>query len=263
MATFTLPPPPAWLNNIPLVGQKLVDFWQPYTALGMKGLGTYLAPYSMKTASWFLAQAGTVGMLVVQFLLSVIISAMLYAKGETFLGWICSFARRLAGPQGEAVTILAGKAVRGVALGVVVTAALQAMIGGLGLLITGVPGALPLTAVMFVLSLAQLGPALVLIPVVIWVFWKFGALWGTLLLIFSIFALTLDNFVRPFLIRKGADMPLVLILFGVIGGLMAFGIIGLFIGPVVLVVGHTLLTAWILEDSGGELHEKTAAKNQG
>jgi predicted PurR-regulated permease PerM len=258
LTTLTVPPPPSWLNSIPLVGPKLADLWQPYTDMGIKGLGAYLTPYSMKAASWFFSQAGTVGKLAIQFLLTVFISAMFYAKGEAISSGIRAFARRLAGPQGEAVAVLAGKAVRGVALGVVVTAALQAIIGGLGLLVTGVPAALPLTAAMFVLSLAQLGPALVLIPVIIWVFWKFGTFWGIILLAFSILALSLDNFVRPYLIRKGADMPLVLILFGVIGGLIAFGIIGLFIGPVVLVVGHTLLKAWILGDSA----EETLLKNE-
>jgi predicted PurR-regulated permease PerM len=252
LRTFTVPPPPTWLSTIPLVGPRLFEYWQPYTDLGMKGLGTYLAPYSMKAATWFLNQAGTVGMMVIQFLLTVIIAAMLYAKGETVSTWFCRFARRLAGQQGEAVTILAAKAVRGVALGVVVTAALQAMVAGLGLIVTGVPAAVLLTAVMLVLSLAQIGPVPVLIPAVIWVYWQYGVLWGTILVVFSILAVILDNFVRPFLIRKGADLPLVLILFGVIGGLIAFGVMGLFIGPVVLVVAHTLLTAWVLEESAGE-----------
>jgi predicted PurR-regulated permease PerM len=99
------------------------------------------------------------------------------------------------------------------------------------------------------LCLAQVGPALVLIPSVIWLYAKDGAMWGTLLLIVSIFAITIDNVVRPFLIRKGADLPLIMIFAGVIGGLVAFGILGLFIGPVVLAVTYTLLETWVL---GGE-----------
>jgi predicted PurR-regulated permease PerM len=173
---------------------------------------------------------------------------MFYAKGESVSAWILRFARRLAGPQGESVAVLAAKAIRSVALGVVVTAFLQATVAGLGLLVTGVPAAVLLTAMMFVLSLAQIGPAPILLPAVVWVFWKFGVIWGSILLIFSVLALILDNFVRPFLIKKGADLPLVLILVGVIGGLIAFGVIGLFIGPVVLVVAHTLLNAWVLEE---------------
>jgi predicted PurR-regulated permease PerM len=95
------------------------------------------------------------------------------------------------------------------------------------------------------LCLAQIGPALVLVPALIWLYWKGSAIWGTVLLVFSILAVTLDNFVRPVLIRKGADLPLIMIFAGVIGGLISFGIIGLFIGPVVLAVTYTLLKAWV------------------
>jgi len=216
--------------------------------LGVKGLGTYLSPYLLRAATIFVNQAGTFGIMVIQFLLTVAISAVFYARGEKMAAAIRGFTRRLAGPQGEVATVLAGKAVRGVALGVVVTAVFQATVGGLGLLIVGVPAALLLTAVMFVFCLAQVGPALVIIPAVIWVFWQYGVLWGIILAIFAVFSLTLDNFVRPFLIKKGADLPLVLILAGVIGGLIAFGIIGLFIGPVILAVARTLLNAWIAGD---------------
>jgi predicted PurR-regulated permease PerM len=247
LSTFTIPSPPKWLGSIPLAGEKLADLWQQATTLGMKGLGTYFAPYAMKAASWFVSQAGTVGMLVIQFLLTVAISAMLYARGETVSAGIRSFVRRLAGQQGETVTILAGKAVRGVALGVVVTALIQAIVGGLGLVITGVPAALLLTGLMFVLCLVQIGPALVLIPVVIWLYWQYGVFWGSTMVIFSVLALALDNIVRPILIRKGADLPLLLIIAGVIGGLIAFGIIGLFIGPVILAVAQTLMRAWVSE----------------
>ena len=105
---------------------------------------------------------------------------------------------------------------------------------------------------MFMLCLAQIGPALVLVPAVVWLYWNDGALWGSILLVFSILAITIDNVVRPVLIRKGADLPLILIFAGVIGGLFAFGIIGLFIGPVVLAVTHTLLKAWISGSGAGE-----------
>jgi predicted PurR-regulated permease PerM len=101
---------------------------------------------------------------------------------------------------------------------------------------------------MFMLCVAQLGPALVLIPAVIWVYWRSGASWGTGFLVWAIFCGTLDNFVRPILIKRGADLPLLLIFTGVIGGLIAFGIIGLFIGPVVLAVAYTLLVEWVSQD---------------
>jgi len=252
LSTFTVPPPPEWLRDIPLAGPRLADFWSQLALKGPEELFTYLAPYAQKILTWFAGQAGSLGMMVLQFFLTVIIAAILYAKGEATSAGIDSFACRLAGQQGVAVMHLAGKAIRGVALGVVVTAIVQAAVGGIGLVITGVAAAALLTGVMFMLCLAQIGPGLVLIPALIWVYWKDGALWGTILLVFAVLALTLDNFVRPVLIKKGADLPLVMIFAGVIGGLIAFGIIGLFIGPVVLAVAHTLLKAWVSGGAEGE-----------
>ena len=248
LTAFTVPAPPAWFGGVPLIGPKVAEYWRQFESLGPEELFKYLMPYARQVATWFVSQAGSVAMVVVQFLLTVIIAAILYAKGETASEGVRSFARRLGGQRTEEVTILAARAVRGVALGVVVTAIFQSTVGGIGLAITGVPAAMLLTAVMFMLCLAQIGPSLLLIPAVIWLYWKEGATWGTILLVFSILAITLYNFIRPVLIKKGADLPLILIFSGVIGGLIAFGIIGLFIGPVLLAVAYTLLKAWVSGD---------------
>jgi predicted PurR-regulated permease PerM len=134
-----------------------------------------------------------------------------------------------------------------VALGVVVTALAQSLIGGIGLRLVGLPFAAVLTALMFVLCLIQLGPGLVLIPAVIWMYYSGSTIGGTVLLLFAIVAMTIDQVIRPILIRRGADLPLLLILAGVIGGLIAFGVLGIFIGPTVLAVAYTLLNAWMQE----------------
>jgi predicted PurR-regulated permease PerM len=139
-----------------------------------------------------------------------------------------------------------------VALGVVLTALIQTGLGGIGLAVAGVPAVAILTAVMLMLCLAQLGPALIMFPAVIWLYWKGDALLGTVLLAFTLPAVILDNIIRPILIKKGADLPLLLIFAGVIGGLIAFGVIGLFIGPVVLAVTYTLLKVWVSDREGGE-----------
>jgi predicted PurR-regulated permease PerM len=102
-----------------------------------------------------------------------------------------------------------------------------------------------LIAVMFMLAVAQLGPILVLVPAVVWLYWSGSPGWGTFLLLWTLVVGTMDNFVRPWLIKKGADLPLLLIFAGVIGGLVAFGVIGIFVGPVVLAVAYTLLDAWV------------------
>jgi len=123
----------------------------------------------------------------------------------------------------------------------------QAGLAGIGLAVAGVPFAAILTVLMFVLAVAQVGAGPVLIGAVIWVYSEYGAGWGSVFLVWAIVCGTMDNVLRPMLIKRGADLPLLLIFVGVIGGLIAFGIIGLFIGPVVLAVAYTLLVDWVSE----------------
>jgi len=252
LSTFTIPPAPEWVGRIPVVGKNIAGRWQQIAALPPEELSARLTPYARSALSWFIAKAGSVGMMILEFLLTVIISAILYAKGETAASGVRSFARRLAGQKGDETAVLAAKAVKGVALGVVVTAIIQSVLGGIGLEVTGVPAAAILTAVMFMLCIAQVGPTPVLVLSVIWLFYKGENLWAGVLIAWSVPVVTLDNIIRPVLIKKGADLPLLLIFAGVIGGLIAFGIIGLFIGPVVLAVSHVLLKAWVSEESEQE-----------
>jgi predicted PurR-regulated permease PerM len=138
-----------------------------------------------------------------------------------------------------------------VALGVVVTALVQSLIAGVGLWLAGVPRPGLLLAVIFVLSVAQLGPLPVLLPAVIWLFWSGSVVWGSVLVVFTVIVAVVDNVLKPVLIRRGVDLPLLLIVAGVIGGMIGFGIIGLFIGPVILAVTYTLLESWIKEGTKG------------
>ena len=246
LGTITLPPPPAWLEQLPVAGPKLAARWQQAALLGQEELSQRLAPHARDIVRWLITRAGNLGMLIVQFLLTVIISAVLYANGEKAAQGICLFAKKLAGKFGEDAAILAARAVRGVALGVVVTAVIQSLLAGVGLFVAGVPAASLLTGIVFVLCVAQLGPLLVFIPVIIWLFNTGQTFWGFAMLAWGIFVGVIDNFIRPILIKRSADLPLLLIFAGVIGGLIAFGVIGLFIGPVMLAVTYTLLQAWVL-----------------
>ena len=245
LATFKMPPPPAWIEGLPLVGGKTAQVWEQMTTAGIEGLAARAAPYAGDAARVFVAEIGNFGIVLVQFMLTVVFSAILYARGERAAAGVVRFARRLAGSHGENAVYLAGQAIRGVALGVVVTAIAQAVLGGIGLAIAGVPLPAVLTGVMFMLAVAQVGPILVLAPAVIWLYWSGSTGWGTFLLLWSLPVVTMDNFVRPVLIKKGADLPLLLIFAGVIGGIIAFGLIGIFVGPVVLAVAYTLLDAWV------------------
>ncbi len=245
LSVTDLPEPPEWLASVPLVGENLAVAWHRVTVDGIAPLVALAKPYLGVALRWTAAQAGSLGLVGLQFLLTVVLAGILYSNGETAAHTVRGFGRRLAGDQGEAVITLAGQAIRGVALGIVVTALVQSVLGGLGLWVAGVPLASLLTAVMLMLCLAQIGVIPVLLPAVAWLYWGGDNLWGTLLLLWTMVVGTMDNFLRPWLIKKGADLPLLLIFAGVIGGLFAFGLVGLFIGPVVLAVTYTLLNAWI------------------
>src|SRR5262245_17110531 len=255
LAEFSVPQPPEQVRTVPLVGERIASEWRKLASTRREDLTAHVTPYLKAIALWVIGQAGGLGTLLVQLLLTVALSGILYARGETVAAAVLSFARRLAGGAGERAAILSAQAIRAVALGIVVTALIQSVIGGLGLVVTGVPYPALLATVMFVLGVAQIGPLPVLLGAVIWLYWKDDTLWGTVLVVWSLVTGSLDNFLRPILIRKGADLPLLLIFAGVLGGLLAFGIIGLFIGPVVLAVTYTLLRAWVTE---GETQPESA-----
>jgi predicted PurR-regulated permease PerM len=247
LSEMGLPQPPAWIEGLPIVGTRAAARWREIAAAGPEELATHLTPYAERIGRWLVGEAGTLAMIVVHFLLTFVIAAILYTNGEKAAESVLALARRLDGARGEGAARLAAQAIRGVALGIIVTAIVQSVLAGIGMVTAGVPSAGALAAIAFVFCVAQLGPTLVLVPVVIWLYWKGDTGWATGLLVWTILVASLDNVLRPYLIRRGADLPLLLIFAGVLGGLLAFGIIGLFIGPVVLAVAYTLGGAWVRE----------------
>ncbi|WP_308539149.1 AI-2E family transporter YdiK [uncultured Pantoea sp.] len=237
----------SWLNDIPMVGEKLHASYQKLVAGGGAAIMAKLQPYVGRTTGFFVAQAGHFGRFMIHLAVMLLFSVLLYWRGEQAAQGIRHFAWRMAGRRGDAAVLLAGQAVRAVALGVVVTALVQGVLGGIGLAVSGIPYATLLTVLMILCCLVQIGPLLVLVPAIVYLYWSGDTTWGTVLLIWSCVVGTLDNILRPVLIRMGADLPLILILSGVIGGLIAFGMIGLFIGPVVLAVSYRLVSVWMHE----------------
>jgi len=251
-----LPPMPQWLHDLPFVGDKLAALWEEAGTAGM----AWLTPYAARILGWLASNVGNVGSALLHILFAALISAILYAQGDKAAAGVRLFFHRLAGERGERSVTLAAQAIRGVALGVVVTAAAQSVLGGIGLAVAGVPFAGPLSILMFVLCLAQLGPALVLVPAIIWMYWTGDSGWATMLLAISVVAVTMDNVLRPYLIKKGADLPLLLIFAGVIGGLIGFGLVGLFVGPVVLAVTYRLAEEWVAGDARPSTQAPTPAE---
>ena len=244
LQTAELATAPSWVARLPWVGPRAAAKWAQVAA-DREEMLSHVTPYIGIGLRWLVAQAGGVGSLFVHFLLTILLSALLYARGERVAFGVRSFATRLAGPNGEHTAVLAAQAIRAVALGVMVTALVQSLFAGVGLVIAGIPRAFLLTALAFAMSVVQLGVVPVMLVTTIWVYSTGDSNWGTFLLIWTIIAGTLDNFLRPYLIKRGANLPLWLIFAGVIGGLFAFGAIGLFVGPVILAVSYVLLISWV------------------
>ncbi len=219
MIAAGIPGPPSWTARVPLVGAKIA------VVVGGAGrdvtggpAGSVSPRIARRSCAGSARPSAAVGGTLVQLLLMVVLSAVLYSTGETAGSGAIRLARRLGGESGEGAVRLAGQAVRAVALGVVGTAIIQATLAGIGLGVAGVPFAGALTAVIFVTCIAQLGPLPILVPCVVWMYWSGNTGWGTALLVWSMFVGTIDNVIRPLLIKRGADLSLLLIFGGVIGG---------------------------------------------
>ena len=245
LTSLRLPAPPQWVADLPFVGARALQLWEQVAAAGIEGLLARLAPYAGAVTRRFLQEASGLGFVMIEILLALAFAAMLYSRGEDAARLAHRIGRRLAGPVGSEAVTLATQAIRGVALGVGGTAIVQSVLAGIGLAIAGVPFVALLTAVTFVLCIAQLGTPFVLVPAVIWVYWTGETGWGTFLLVWSVIIGTADNVIRPLLIQRGVDLPFWLVFTGVVGGLLAFGLVGLFIGPVVLAVASMLLERWL------------------
>ena len=242
-----LPGLPHWVPGVPIVGPRIAGVWSDVIASGPSALTSKIEPYAKAIASWFVLELGNFGLVALQFLLTLVISAVLYTYGERAASGVRLFFRRVGGARGEGIVELSGQAIRGVAYGIVVTALVQSVLGGIGLAVVGIPFVGLLTALMFVLAVAQIGAAPILFVAVGWMYWQGDNVWATVLLVWSIFVASMDNVLRPILIKRGGQLPLLLVFAGVLGGLVAFGLVGIFVGPLVLAVGYRLLDAWVHE----------------
>ncbi|WWO95302.1 MAG: AI-2E family transporter YdiK [Candidatus Dasytiphilus stammeri] len=241
-----------FLDNIPIIGDKLYSKWNNLLAgQNNKSMMTYAQPY----IGFIVLQLAHLARVLLHLGLMLLFSILLYWRGEKIGTWIRHFAWRLATHRGETALLLATQAIRAVALGVSVTALVQGILGGVGLAFSGIPYAALLTGLLIFFCLMQLGTLPVLIPAIIWLYWSGKNTSATILMIWSCLVVTLDNILRPVLIRMGADLPIIMIICGVIGGLFTFGMIGLFIGPVVLAISYKLLNVWINDSPAKDINE--------
>jgi predicted PurR-regulated permease PerM len=245
LPTYALPSPPSWLPRIPVVGARFTHQWQTLSDAGPGGVLAQIQPYAAVVAHWALARASQLGIFLLYLLLTLMICGLLYAKGEFAARLLTRLAERITGDNGPEIIRLIGQSIRAIALGVVVTAMLQASLGALGVWFAGVPYAGIIGAILLIACLVQIGPLLPLLCCVAWLFLSGSRIAAILLLVWSIAVTMLDNVLRPILIRRAVELPIILILFGVLGGLLSIGVVGLFLGPVILAVTYHLLLAWI------------------
>ncbi len=245
LPTYALPSPPGWLESVPVVGARISGEWQVLSDAGPGGVLAKLQPYAATAASWVLVRVSQLGLFLLHLVLMLIVCGLLYASGESAAQLVTRVAVRVSPHSGATIIHLASQSIRAIALGVVVTALVQASLGTLGIWIAGVPFAGVLSAVLLICCLVQIGPLLPLLGCVAWLFMNGSRLAAILLLVWSIGVAMLDNILRPILIRRAIALPMVLILTGVLGGLLSIGVVGLFIGPVILAVTYHLTLAWI------------------
>jgi predicted PurR-regulated permease PerM len=238
------PSPPAWLEKVPMVGKKAAARWrglQENSAEFWKEAHRFIDPVS----AWALTAALAVGGGLMQLALSILIALFLFRDGASVAQRLKTVVGRAAGPKGHHLLMLAGSTVRGVVYGLLGTSLIQAILAGIGFLIAGVPGVGLLTLLTFFASVVPLfGVALVWLPTALWLFHQGSTGWGTFMVIWGLIVGNIDNFLRPLLISQGSDMPFILILFGVLGGALTFGLIGIFLGPTLLAVGFRLVSEW-------------------
>jgi predicted PurR-regulated permease PerM len=251
-----IPPPPPQIHEWPLIGKPISDFWS-LSASNLEAALAALAPQLKAVGAWLLAAAANIGLGILQFVFSVVIAGILLSNAARSRAGVEQLMRRLAGQQGHRFVELAESTIRSVATGIVGVALIQSLLAGLGLVVVGIPGAGLWALLALFLCIIQLGPTLILLPAVIYVFATAGTLTASLFLVWCVFVAVLDNFLKPLLLGRGVDAPMLVIFIGAIGGFISMGIIGLFVGSVVFVLFYTLLRSWVNED----LNQKLAAQD--
>jgi predicted PurR-regulated permease PerM len=251
--SISIPMPPESVRGWPVIGDRAADLWT-MAATNLDALTTQFREEIANVGRLLLHQAASTGLGLLQFVAAVILSGFLLATAKASSEFSQRIARRIVGANGQRFAALAVATTRSVARGVLGVALIQATLAGLGFLVVGIPGAGLLAVITLMLCIVQIGPALVLIPAVIYVFSTGGTTTAVIFAVWCLFVMLIDNVVKPILLGRGVDVPMLVVVIGAIGGLLSMGVIGLFVGAIVLVLGYSAVAAWL----GHEEVEETA-----
>jgi predicted PurR-regulated permease PerM len=242
--TLNIPEPPEVVGKVPLIGDDLKDFWTRASEDPKKTLGQ-IEPQLKAFGKWMLKAAAGAGLGVLMFVFSIIIAGIFIAKADGCNKVVKIIFKRLVGERGDQMTALTHKIIQSVISGILGIALIQTLLAGLGFMAMGIPGAGFLSIICLVLAVVQIDILIILIPLSIYAFSFAGTGAAVAFLIWNLAVGLLNNVLKPILLGRGVDAPMLVIFLGAIGGLLLSGILGLFIGPVVLVFGYTLFMDWL------------------
>jgi len=245
--SLNIPPPQAEIRSWPVIGETLYDFWH-LSSENLASAVSKIAPHLKVFGLWLLNRAAGAGFGIVSFVIAIIIAGVMLANEERGVRVARAIAVRLAGERGIEFVQLSGATVRSVARGILGVAILQAILAGLGCLVVGVPGAGLWALLVLILAVVQLPTILILGPIIIYVFYTASTVPAVLFAIWSLLVGGCDSFLKPLLMGRGVDVPMLVVFIGAIGGFMLNGIIGLFIGAIILSLGFKLFQVWLNED---------------
>lgn len=237
---------PLWLAGVPVIGDRLAATWRAMVGDAGALIDT-VSGVAPEIGAWLARQTLALGATLIQLLLVALATGVMYAQGPAGARVAVRLAERIGGADGIETLDVAVRAIRAVSAGVIGTAAVQAVLAGIGFTVAGVPAALPLALGVLVLGIVQVGPLPIWVPIVIWMFATSDSTLAAVLLAVWCAGVvqTVDNVLRPILISRGARLPLLLMLVGVLGGLISMGLIGVFLGPTILGVGYVLMRRWL------------------
>jgi predicted PurR-regulated permease PerM len=248
-----IPPPPPHVQDWPLIGAPLFGIWS-HASEDLSWALSQVAPHLKGVSKTLLTQVAGVGTGILVFVLALIVGGVIMAKGEIGHRTGVNIATRISGPQrGPQLAALCTATIRAVAQGVVGIAFIQMLLVGIGLVVMGVPAAGVLALMVLLLGITQLPVLLITLPVVIYVFAHDGVGVGTIIFaVWTLLAGLSDNVLKPLLLGRGVAVPMPVVLIGALGGMLTNGIIGLFIGPVLLAVGYELFMSWVKQPLAAE-----------
>ena len=255
--TIAVPPPPQAVKSWPLVGSEIYDLWEQ-ASTNVRALLVQATPYLKPFGGKLLAAAGGLGVDMLRFILAIVISGFLFIPGPALVDSTKNILRHLAEARGEAFVDISGATIRIISRGVIGVAIIQTLLAGTGLIIAGIPAAGFISLLVLILGIIQIGPSIILLPLVVW---SWFAMDTTAAIVFSIYMVVVnfvDNILRPLVMAKGLSTPIWLTLIGVLGGTLAHGLIGLFIGPVILSIAWQLIVLWTRNEPVNGLSQKAS-----